>query len=106
MEKRKTLKRRRDKENIEVIGVIFRMFHVVYRKEALKALQKIPRKWQQRILKAIEGLKKHPYQGKKLQGALEGLLSFRVWPYRIIYFLRKEKATIIIIDIGYRWLDE
>lgn len=78
------------------------MFYVVYRKEALKALKKISQKWQRRILKAIDGLKKNPYQGKKLKGELLGLLSLRIWPYRIIYLVKKEEITIVIFDIGHR----
>lgn len=78
------------------------MFHVAYRQEAVKALQKIPSSWQRRIVRAIDGLKENPYSGKKLQGKLSGAFSLRVWPYRIIYCIDKVKITIIILEIGHR----
>ncbi len=78
------------------------MFLVQYTHRALKSLNKIPIAWRKRILKAIDGLKSEPFQGKKLRGELEGSFSLRVWPYRIIYLVNKKQITIIIMDIGHR----
>lgn len=78
------------------------MFTVQYTERSIKSLQKIPRKWQEKILKAIEGLKKDPYQGKKLHGELKGCFSLRIWPYRVIFLIKKQQITIIILDIGHR----
>lgn len=78
------------------------MFHLLYTDRALKSLKKIPQKDQGKILKAIAGLKRNPYEGKKLQGSLLGLMSLRVWPYRVIYGLHKKTITITIFNIGHR----
>lgn len=78
------------------------MFQVVYRTEAIKALKKIPKNWQRRILKAIEPLKQNPFLGKTLKGEFEGFFSLRVWPYRIIYRIERKKLIIVLVDIGHR----
>lgn len=78
------------------------IFTICYSAQALKRLKKIPETWQRRVVKAISGLQENPYEGKKLQGKLDGLYSLRVWPYRIIYFVEKQEITVIILDIGHR----
>lgn len=78
------------------------MFLIQYTERALKSLGKIPEKWKKRILKVIDGLEKNPFQGKRLQGEFQGMFSMRVWPYRILYIVQKEKITILILDIGHR----
>lgn len=78
------------------------MFFIRYTEKALKTLRKIEKNWQIRIMKAIDGLAKNPYRGKKLQGELQGLFSLRVWPYRVIYLIEKQKVTVVILDIGHR----
>lgn len=71
-------------------------------KKAEKDLQKIPRKYQLKILTVIPLLAENPYIGKKLSGKLEGLFSYKVWPYRIIYRVYKKLVLVVIIRIGYR----
>lgn len=78
------------------------MFSIYFTDRAIKNLKKIPRQWKERILKAVDGLKKDPYLGKKLCGELEGCFSLRVWPYRIIYLIKQKEITIIVLDIGHR----
>ncbi|MEK9132466.1 MAG: type II toxin-antitoxin system RelE/ParE family toxin [Patescibacteria group bacterium] len=78
------------------------LFSLYYSDKAFKNLKQIPRKWQERIVKAVDGLKKHPYEGKKLCGQFDGCFSLRVWPYRIIYIVNQRKITIVVLDIGHR----
>ena len=78
------------------------MYRILYKETARRALKKIPKKWQARLVKAIDGLKHEPFQGKKLQGELHGLYSLRVWPYRIIYQVKVHEVTIFILTIGHR----
>lgn len=78
------------------------MFLVQYTQRAFKSFNKIPAVWRKRILKAIDGLRLEPFQGKKLKGELEGSLSLRVWSYRIIYLVNKKQITVLILDIGHR----
>lgn len=78
------------------------MFTVQYTEKSIKSLRQISQKWQEKIIKAIEDLKKDPYQGKKLHGELKGCFSLRIWPYGIIYLVKKQKIIIIILDIGHQ----
>lgn len=78
------------------------MFVIRFREKALKSLEKIPGKWQQRIKLAVQTLKHFPYEGKKLKGRHAECYSLKVWPYRIIYIIRHHEITIIILDIGHR----
>jgi len=54
------------------------------------------------ILKILEGLKKEPWQGKRLHGELEGLLSLRFGLWRIVYEVEHEHKVVIIHGIGPR----
>lgn len=74
------------------------MFSIKYTEKAVKSLGKIPKKWQSKLARAVENLRNNPYQGKKLQGTLFGVYSFRVWPYRIIYTVEKKKILILEIS--------
>ncbi len=78
------------------------MFVTSYSRKALQSLKKIPKKYQKKVLKVIDSLKEAPFYGKKLQGELCGLYSIRIWPYRIIYLVKKEDLIIVIVDIGHR----
>ncbi len=78
------------------------MFKIQYSPRSLKSLKSIPKKAQEKIIKVIEGLKSKPFSGKKLQGPLAGFYSLRIWPYRIIYIVKKKEVMIIIFDIGHR----
>ena len=46
-------------------------------------------------------LEQNPIAGKKLTGKLESQYSLRIWPYRIVYFVDKER-DVIITDIRHR----
>lgn len=59
------------------------------------------RKIKNKIKTGLSKLLESPYLGKKLEGKFEGLYSFRVWPYRLVYFITKEK-DIVVTDIGHR----
>lgn len=77
-------------------------YQIRFEPGAKKELAKIPKKYQGKILCILPDLAKNPFQGKKLQGKLEGVYSYRVWPYRIIYKIYKTQLLIIIIHIGQR----
>ena len=78
------------------------MFQIEYTAKAYKNLEKIPKKQQKRILKAVDNLSTDPFLGKKLEGHYSGLYSLRVWPYRIIYTIEKKKLIIYVVTIGHR----
>jgi len=43
-----------------------------------------------------------PFVGKKLKGEYENQYSYRVWPYRIIYEIRKNELVVLVIRVGHR----
>jgi addiction module RelE/StbE family toxin len=72
-------------------------------KGARKELDKIPLQYQKKVLVALPIIASDPFIGKKLSGKLNGLYSYQVWPYRIIYKIYKNiLLVIIIIHIGHR----
>ena len=75
---------------------------VIIIEKAQKSLAKIDQKSQPRILAALFDLSLNPYLGKKLGGNLSGRWSWRVWPYRIVYEIRKKELIVLVIDIGHR----
>ena len=44
----------------------------------------------------------HPYEGKALKAKLEGLYSYRVGDYRIIYAVTKSHSIVQIIKVMHR----
>jgi mRNA interferase RelE/StbE len=79
------------------------LFEVVFKKSALKELEKVPSKIQQKILDAVQLLALNPHtellQIKKLKGA-DDLYRFRIQDYRIIYTINEAIIQIAIIKIG------
>jgi mRNA interferase RelE/StbE len=78
------------------------MWRVVLARKAEKSLRKLPRSTQRRILVALVGLRTNPYAGKKLTGDLRGQYSLRVWPYRILYEIKRTKLIVTVVYIGHR----
>lgn len=77
-------------------------WEIKFKKKAEKNLDKIPARYQDRILAVLPEIAKNPFLGKKLDGELAGLYSHQVWPYRIIYKIYKKILVIIIIRIKHR----
>ena len=51
---------------------------------------------------ALQEIQYDPLLGKPLKGPLEGLRSYRVTRYRIVYRMVRRKIQIQVIDIGPR----
>ncbi len=77
-------------------------FHVVIPKKVQKKLCKIPQNFRKKIIISLVFLSKNPHLGKKLEGERKGEWSLKVWPYRIIYRIKKEELVILVIKIGHR----
>lgn len=77
-------------------------YRVIVLKKAQKEALKLPSKDQVRVFAAIAALEDDPFQGKKLNGDLEGLWAMRVWPYRILYNVHRETITVTVVRIGHR----
>lgn len=56
-----------------------------------KNFHRLPKNIQPKVESALREIYSNPLAGRKLLGDLEGEFSFRVGPYRIIYFIDKEK---------------
>lgn len=78
------------------------MYIVEFTKTARKHLLKLPKEYQTRIRNRIDILLENPLSGKPLEGEYKGLFSLRVWPYRIIYKILKQKLIIEVIEIKHR----
>lgn len=81
---------------------MYMAWEVRFEKKARKELDKIPIHYQKRILAILPIIAADPFVGKKLDGELTGLYSYRVWPYRIIYKIYKKVLVVVIIRIGHR----
>ena len=55
-----------------------------------------------RLRNALEAIEMDPFLGKPLKDPLEGLYSFRVSDYRIVYEIRRQEILIEVIDIARR----
>ncbi len=80
-------------------------YDIVFKKSALKELQALPQKIQQKIIDATTLLASNPYtellQIKKLKGA-DSLYRIRIQDYRIIYLIENHLIKITVIKVGHR----
>jgi len=77
------------------------VYKVFYKASVHKDLKRIDKKEVVKILNAIEEkLSKYPKAGKRLTGEFEGLYSYRVGDYRVVYTLLGE--SILILRISHR----
>ncbi len=77
-------------------------FTLEIKPRARKDLDKIPEDYRIRIRQALRDIRDNPFSGKKLSGKKKGQYSARVWPYRIIYVIKKMELIILVIDIDHR----
>jgi mRNA interferase RelE/StbE len=72
-----------------------------YKASVKKDLKNLDKPASMRILEAIEtDLAEHPGKDKALKGQFEGLFSYRVGDWRVIYSLVGE--TILVLRIAHR----
>lgn len=78
-------------------------YSVVIEPAAWDAIMRLPRRDQERVLTAIEGLEISPRPSgvKKLEGA-HNLYRVRSGDYRIIYSIEDGQLVVIIIKVGNR----
>ena len=67
-----------------------------------KRIRRFPQKDLKRIRTSIAALSFDPFIGKKLEGRYKNDYSLRVWPYRIIYTIKKKKLIVEVIEIDHR----
>lgn len=85
--------------------MIQKTYEVIFKKSAVKELQALPQKMQQKIIDAVNLLSLNPYtellQIKKMKG-IEGLYRIRIQDYRVIYLIENQRIKISVIKIGHR----
>lgn len=67
-----------------------------------KNLDNVPERQRARIIAILDEIVVNPFMGKKLSGDRKGQYSVRVWPYRIIYIVKKTELIVLVIDVGHR----
>ena len=77
-------------------------YKIIIRNKAQKNLLKIPFPWKLRIAKAIDLLEDDPFLGEKMWGRFKNCFKIRIWPYRIVYEVIKNKRLIYIRRIDHR----
>ena len=77
-------------------------YQVISPAKVQKELNKIPVNYHRKIIAALVVLSNNPYSGKKLKGERKGEWSLKIWPYRIIYRIKKYQLVVLIIKIGHR----
>jgi len=77
-------------------------YQVIIPAKVQKELNKIPVNYHRKIAAALVVLSNNPYSGKKLKGERKEEWSLTVWPYRIIYRIKKYQLVVLIIKIGHR----
>jgi len=77
-------------------------FQIRIKPSAQKELNKLPQIIYKKIISAFLTLSDNPFMGKKLEGEFDGHYSYRAWPCRIIYQVRKKELVVLIVAIGHR----
>lgn len=80
------------------------MYKIVFTEQARRALKRLKLSGLQKklMMKAIDSLATNPYHGFALRRELKGFYKLRVGDYRIIYDVKRETVTVIIIADGHR----
>lgn len=79
------------------------LYRIEYLDEVYDQLAKILKNVRQSIIKAInERLSTNPYRFKPLNKEWEGYYRFRVFNYRVIYKIYKERVTVLVVRVGIR----
>ena len=85
--------------------MISKAYEIVFKKSAVKELQGLPQKIQQKILDAVQLLSLNPYtellQIKKMKGA-DSLYRVRIQDNRVIYLIGNQIIKVTIIKNGHR----
>jgi len=80
------------------------MWSVVYGRDAVKALMRMPRNVERLVRSKIEALARDPFAPNNNVKALKGRPGFRlrIGDWRVIYELDRGRLVVLVIDIGSR----
>lgn len=77
-------------------------WRLVITPQVQEALRAFPPETKRYIRRAFQEIVKNPWIGKPLRDELEGLHSFRVRRFRIVYRMDRHIVTVVVIGIGPR----
>jgi mRNA interferase RelE/StbE len=79
------------------------MYKIIYKKKAIKALEKMPKAIVTRFITAFESIARGDEQGLSIK-PLEGLtgLRLRIGSYRAVYELDNGELIVTVFNIGSR----
>ena len=69
---------------------------------AARELARIPPQTRDLLSDAIDSLSQQPLGGRPLRGNLRGLRRVRVGSYRIVYEVRPEEQTALVVRVAHR----
>ena len=67
-----------------------------------ETVRSLPPKIKRYIQQAFEEIRKDPWSGKSLRDELEGYYSFRVRRFRVIYRLKRQLITVLVVGVDPR----
>jgi mRNA interferase RelE/StbE len=77
-------------------------YQLLYLPGAEKDIQALPGSVIKRVRRGLERLAENPRLGKRLHGELVPFWSYRVSDYRVVYEIRGEELTVLIVMVGHR----
>lgn len=77
-------------------------YSIIIAPKAKRQIDKLTEKAKNKLVNALQELRKDPHIGKPLKAQLKGLFSYRIGDYRIIYDIVKEQLIIQGIKVMYR----
>lgn len=75
---------------------------IILAPKAQKQLDKLPPSEAVKVTKHLHVLEFNPFAGKKLSGEFDGTYALKIWPYRAIYTIYKNKGHILVENIEHR----
>lgn len=77
-------------------------FSIRIKGSAAKELERIGKVDRSRLVEAIERLSESLFQGNALRGGLRGLRRLRVGDYRVLYEVRDDMLTVLVVRVAHR----
>jgi mRNA interferase RelE/StbE len=77
-------------------------YEIEYAPKAVRAIEKLSRDVQRRVVARIEALAKNPRPSGAIKLAGQAIYRVRVGDYRVLYAIADERLVVLIVDVGHR----
>jgi mRNA interferase RelE/StbE len=77
-------------------------YRLHYLPGAEKDIRALPDSVAGRVRNGVERLAENPRLGKRLAGELVPFWSYRVGDYRVVYEIRDDELTVLVVMLGHR----